>query len=88
MTTDRQPKQPIPSFKTYAEEAAFWDTHDLTDYFDDFQPQTLRLAKPLASGITVRFDAQTLDKLREEAERKGIGPTTLIRMWVRERLSL
>lgn len=27
-----------------------------------------------------------LQKFREEAFEKGIGPTTLIRMWVREKL--
>lgn len=28
-------KKKLPKFKTEEEEAAFWDTHDATDYFDD-----------------------------------------------------
>jgi hypothetical protein len=34
----------------------------------------------------VRLDAETLDKLRSEAQKKGIGPTTLAGMWILERL--
>jgi predicted DNA binding CopG/RHH family protein len=71
----------------HQEEADFWDTHDLTDYWDQFQPVKVRFAKNLSSSITVRFDAKDIDALRAEGEKKGIGPTTLIRMWVKERLA-
>jgi hypothetical protein len=39
-----------------------------------------------SQGITVRFAPKTLSELRTQAETKGMGPTTLIRMWVLERL--
>ena len=81
-----KPKEPIPEFKSREEEAKFWDTHDLTDYWDEFKPVKVRFAKNLSEGITIRFDPQTLAKLREQARKKGMGPTTLARMWILERL--
>ena len=46
----------------------------------------MRFAKNLSQGITVRFTAETLETLRATAHKKGIGPTTLTRMWILERL--
>lgn len=79
-------KNKIPEFKNYEEEAKFWDTHDITDYLDEFRPAKVRFAKNLSDGITVRFDSGTLGLLRAQARESGIGPTTLIRMWVIEKL--
>jgi hypothetical protein len=44
----------------------------------------VRFAKKLSEGITIRLDPATLEKVRTEAAAKGIGATTLIRMWVLE----
>lgn len=79
-------KEPIPEFKTIAEEAEFWDTHDFADYWDDFKPVNVRFAKNLSQGITVRLEPDILNRVRVRAHKHGIGPTTLIRMWVMERL--
>lgn len=79
-------KNRIPAFKSIEEEAKFWDTHSFADYWDGFKPVKVRFAKNLSEGVTVRFDPVTSNKLRVEAHQKGIGPTTLIRMWVMERL--
>ena len=76
----------IPKFATIEEEARFWDTHDTVDFEDEFTPVKVRFAKSLSTGITIRFDHQILTRLRSKARAKGIGPTTLIRMWVLERL--
>jgi hypothetical protein len=46
----------------------------------------MKFLKNLSEGITIRFDTQTLNTLRQAANKKGIGPTTLVRMWVLERL--
>jgi hypothetical protein len=36
--------------------------------------------------IAIRFDRETVDLLRDVAREKGIGVTTLIRMWTLDRL--
>lgn len=83
---ERQVKEPLPEFQSREEMAEFWDTHDFTDYMDEFKPAKVRFAKNLSEGITIRFDPQTLAELRSRAKKQGIGPTTLARMWVLERL--
>ena len=82
----QQNKSRIPEFASRAEEAAFWDTHSLADYWDEFKPVRVRFAKNLSEGITIRLDPETLRKVRSLAREKGLGPTTLIRMWVLEHL--
>ncbi len=76
----------IPTFTSREEEAEFWDTHDTADFESEFERTTVRFAKNLSQGITVRFTAETLETLRATAHKKGIGPTTLTRMWILERL--
>ncbi len=78
----------IPKFRSREEEAKFWDSHDLAGYWDEFRPVSVRFAKKLSlsEGITIRLDPKTLLALRSRAERDGIGPTTLARMWIIERL--
>ena len=68
------------------EEAAFWDTHDFTDFLDETRPVTLRVARNLSDGLTVRLDPKDREELDRQAREKGIGPSTLVRMWIRERL--
>ena len=81
-------KSHIPEFQSYEEEAEWWDSTDTgaSAYEGEFRPVEARFAKNLSQGLKVRFDPETIAKLRECAKEKGIGPTTLIRMWVMERL--
>lgn len=76
----------IPEFAAIEEEAGFWDTHSTADDEDEFKPVRARLAKRLSTGVTIRLDPDPLKQLRSMAHERGIGPTTLIRMWVLERL--
>ncbi len=79
-------KSRIPKFKNRQEEAKFFDMHDMADYQDEFKTVRARFAKNLSEGITIRLDPETLSDLRSRAHEKGIGPTTLARMWVLEHL--
>ena len=58
----------------------------MADYQDEFKTVKARFAKNLSRGITILLDPHTLAKLRAQAQEKGLGPTTLIRMWILERL--
>lgn len=42
--------------------------------------------RPLDTVIPVRLAADTYAELRREAHARGVGPSTLIRMWVLEKL--
>lgn len=84
----KKTKDPIPGKEASRDEvAAFWDTHSAADYWDELRPIKVRVAKNLSEGITIRFDEKTLSRLRNKAEKKGIGPTTLARMWILDRLA-
>lgn len=84
--TEQRKKRTIPTFKDRQEEARFWDRHDFADYRDQLKPVRVRFAKNLSQGITIRLDLETLAALRARAHEKGMGPTTLARMWILEHL--
>jgi hypothetical protein len=46
----------------------------------------VRVKKPLDKVIPVRLPADKWEQIREEARELGVGPTTLARMWILERL--
>jgi predicted DNA binding CopG/RHH family protein len=50
------------------------------------EPVKVNYDRKLTGAITVRFDPKTLVALRKQANKKGLGPTQLIRMWVMEQL--
>lgn len=76
------------AFGSLEEEAAFWDTHDFTDYLDEMRATSARyVPNPnLSAGMTVRLDPADREALGRIAAERGIGPSTLVRMWIKERL--
>jgi hypothetical protein len=80
MTT--KDKFPHDSIKELVE---FFDTHDMTDYEDEFET----VEEPaLESGDTIMVDlpATEAEAVRELAKSKGITETELVREWVLERI--
>ena len=79
----------VPDFANEAEEAEFWSTHSLgtgilaqgpTDDPDLPPPRTRE------APTAIRFNADTLVRMRALARRRGIGYQTLIKQFVVERL--
>lgn len=77
--------KPIPKFKSYEEEANFWDTHSTLDY-GTWKEVKLEFAKPLVHILGVRLDAKTIDQLTQLGSEIGVGSSTLVRMWIMEKL--
>ena len=75
----------MPPFKSLDEEAAFWETHDAVKGIDEGTTVGFHQANKTGT-LTVRFEPSDLQKIREQAYQKGVGPTTLVRMWVRDQL--
>ena len=61
----------IPVFKSRDEEAAWWDTHDITDYLDELKPVQVRFARNLSEGLTVRLDPDTMYDLNVDLSPPG-----------------
>jgi predicted glycoside hydrolase/deacetylase ChbG (UPF0249 family) len=79
-------KSRIPAFASREEEAEFWDTHDLSDYWDEFKPVQVRFAKKLSDSVSVPLDPETMGQLQEQAREAGTVPAILVRNWIVERL--
>jgi len=76
----------IPKFKNRQEEIKFWDTHSIADYTNELKRVKVNVAKPLKMTFTVRLDPDTIKQLDKFARGKGLGPRTLARMWLLEKL--
>ena len=46
----------------------------------------VEIKKPLDKVIPVRLSSDKWEEIRREAKELGVGPTTLARMWILERL--
>lgn len=77
--------KPIRPFKTLEEEASFWDSHSALDTIDEGTLVGFHQANK-TDTITIRFQPEHLQVLRKEALQKGVGPTTLARMWILEKM--
>ena len=76
----------IPAFNSYEEEAAFWDTHDFTDFKQETETAKIRATTGLSANVQVRFEPDTDNELEAFAREHGMKKSTLIRIWVLDRL--
>lgn len=81
----REAPAPIPPFETLDEEAQFWDTHDAVDAIDKGTLVGFHHSRKTDS-LTIRFVPEDIQRIREEALQRGIGATTLARVWILEHL--
>ena len=84
----QQPTSRIPEFRSREEEAAFWDTHDFTEFEDELEEITYHQFVPayVKNSVTAQLDQATLAGLAERAFAQEIGVSTLIRKWILKRL--
>jgi len=73
----------VPKFKNVREEREFWDSHDSSDYLDDFkETKDVVSVRPKKQVISLRLEPQVINKLRKLAEKEGLPPTTYARMLI------
>lgn len=67
--------------------AAFWDTHDLTDFEDKMEEVTTPVfVRRRQATVEIALTPREARALKLVAEAKGVKERTLVRQWVRERL--
>lgn len=76
----------IPKFKTIGEMREFWEKHDFTDYAEDTEEAKIQFTRFKKAQVTFRLDPKDMEKIKQIAEEKGLSYTTLIRMWVKEKI--
>jgi predicted DNA binding CopG/RHH family protein len=79
--------KPISKFKTEAEERAFWETHDSTEYVDWSTAQRMRFPnlKPSTQAISLRLPVSLLEQIKVEANRRDVPYQSLIKVWLAEK---
>ena len=82
------PMKPIPDFADEAEERAFWEANDSTDYLDwgKARPARLPNLKPSTKTISLRLPIALLERIRIEANRRDMPYQSLIKAWLAEDL--
>jgi predicted DNA binding CopG/RHH family protein len=82
----------VPQFQSEAEEAKWWETHQLgQQVLDTFQDTPLSdeetgYRRGRTRPVAVRFDESTLRRVRVLAERRHKGYQTLLKEFIVERL--
>ncbi len=86
MTQQERQKERIPQFKSREEMAEWFDAHDIADYLDEFEVVEAQVDSNLTKSLNVRLAPEVFTKLQIKAGEKGIGTSTLARMWILDRL--
>jgi len=84
--SDMKVRDEIPEHFASIEEAAqFWDSHDLSDYWD--MTEAAEFDVDLTSRrYLVALDPALVNQLTEAARRRGVTTETLINLWLAEKL--
>ncbi|MGQ9734808.1 MAG: CopG family antitoxin [Candidatus Bipolaricaulia bacterium] len=73
----------IPEFESIQEEAGFWDTHDTTEFLEEFEEaDEVIFIRPEKQVVSLRLERDFVDRLKAYAQEVGVPYTTLIRMWI------
>lgn len=72
----------------FSEKRNFWDTHDLTDYFDHFKPVKLDLSKlkPTTESISLRLPSYLLERVKQIANSRDVPYQSLMKIFLAERV--
>jgi predicted DNA binding CopG/RHH family protein len=77
-----------PTFKSDAQEAAFWASHDSTAYIDysNSKRMVFPRLKPSTETISLRLPKSLLDQLKTLANKRDVPYQTLLKLFVLERV--
>ena len=78
----------VPQFKSEAEDRAFWEKHDSTDYLDWSKAQRPNFSnlKPSTTAISLRLPLSLLEQLKVAANKRDVPYQSLMKMWLAEKL--
>ena len=80
--------KPIPAFASEAEERAFWESHDSTDYVDWSKARRVSFPnlKPSTSAISLRVPVSLLERIKLAANKRDVPYQSLIKIWLAEKV--
>lgn len=80
--------KPMPKFDTEAQERAFWESHDTTDYVDWSKAGHVVMPnlKPSSVSISLRLPVGPLDQIKVAANKRDVPYQSLIKIWLAEKV--
>ena len=80
-----KPDKMSERFETYEEAAEFWDTHDTTDYWDEFQ--TIEVKSELRKRyFEIEIEEDVARSLQDKAKEQGVSLGRLASELLRQKL--
>ncbi len=81
----KKSKSSVSKTGTYAEIGEFWDSHDLSKFWDKTKPARFDVA--MESEVTYyAMDKKLSQEVQELAHRRGVSADTLVNLWIQEKL--
>lgn len=78
-------KSSISKSGSYRQLGEFWDTHDLSEYWDKTKPASFEVA--MESETTYyAVDMKLSEEVEAIARKRGVAADTLINLWLQEKL--
>lgn len=79
-------KKTPPELAGEAEERAFWESHDSSEYLDWRQAERARFPglKPSTRTISLRLPVSLLERIKIEANKRDMPYQSLIKAWLAE----
>jgi predicted DNA binding CopG/RHH family protein len=77
-----------PAFGNGAEERAFWESHDSTEFVDWSKAAHVRFPnlKPSTTAISLRIPLTLLERIKVEANKRDVPYQSLIKTWLAEKV--
>ncbi|MFQ5685955.1 MAG: CopG family antitoxin [Candidatus Scalindua sp.] len=78
-------KSSISKAESYKEISEFWDTHDLSDYWDETKEVKFDVNIELEKTYYA-VDKTLSEQIEIVAKNRGVSADTLINLWIQEKL--
>ncbi len=79
-------KSSISQAASYTEMGEFWDSHDMTDYWEQTKPVTFKVDIQSKARYCA-LEPTLVAKISKIAWQSGVSVETLVNMWLQERLA-
>jgi predicted DNA binding CopG/RHH family protein len=86
MAKQKPKKLPDMTEWTAREIHEFWKTHSSADYWDETEEVEVEVGRRPRRPVSVKLSDEDVKALKRIAEEKGMGYTTLLRVWIKEKL--
>jgi hypothetical protein len=81
----KRSKGSISKAQSYRDIGEFWDSHDLSEHWDETEPVEFEV-EGVSEATYFPVETTLSAKLVSIAEQRGVSPETLLNLWVQEKV--